>query len=105
MASRVQELCIPLGNVEFISAGAATEISEGLKTFRDADRYDVAEFRHYRKTSGTIDGDLVQFDLLLRVAGNRLVGGRFCPDAFTAILCVGGAMPARDQKFLVLAST
>ena len=47
----------------------------------------------------------MQFDLLLRVAGNRLVGGRFCPDALTAILCMGGAMSARNQKFLALAST
>ena len=95
MASRAQELCTPVGNVKFISADGATETSEELKTFRapdfrDADRYDIAEFRHYRMIWGTMDGALVQFDLLLRVAGNRLVGGRFCPDALTAILCMGG---------------
>ena len=96
MASRVQELCSPVGIMKFMSADVATEISEELKTcrapdLRDAERYDAAKFRHYRRTSETVHGDLVQFDLLLRVAGNRPVGGRFFPDAFTAFLCMGWA--------------
>ena len=62
------------------------------------------EFLRYRRNAETIDGYLAHFDLLRRVAGNRLGSGCSLPDSFTAILCIESAMLIHNHKALVLAS-